>query len=136
CVIAEEAREKGGSVDDAALARLELAAAHWASGEPEKARIDLTKGRAHLGKASADEPRARTRLRVRADRLEARLAQPAQPSIPAASVIRAAESQGTAEILARAQDPEVRAEVLDLRRLQAIAKQLSAETDIDRQLPF
>jgi transcriptional regulator with GAF, ATPase, and Fis domain len=135
-VISEEAREKGGSLDLAALARLEHADALASAGSHERARIELVKARALTGKATADEPRTRTRLRVRADRLEARLAQPASPAVPASTVIKAAESQSTMELLTRTQDPDVKAEVLDLRRLQAIARQLAAETDIDRQLPF
>ena len=135
-LLSEEAREKGGSVDAAVIARLELSNALWSAGQTEKAEIEIVKARSLLGRATADEPRARMRLRVRADRLEARLAQPASPSVPASTVIRAAESQSTMELLARLDDPELRSELLDLRKLQAVAKQLSSEHDIDRQLPF
>jgi len=135
-LLADEAAERGGPSDLAARARLELADALAQSGATEKARIDLVKARAILGKATPDEPRVRTRLRVRADRIDARLKQPSGPAVPASTVIKAAESQSTLELLSRTQDPEVKGEVLDLRRLQAVMKQLSTETDIDRQLPF
>jgi transcriptional regulator with GAF, ATPase, and Fis domain len=135
-LLSEEAREKGGSVDAAIVARLELANALWNAGQAEKAEIEIVKARSLLGRATADEPRARMRLRVRADRLEARLHQPASPSVPASTVIRAAESQSTMELLSKLDDPELRSELLDLRKLQAVAKQLSSEHDIERQLPF
>jgi transcriptional regulator with GAF, ATPase, and Fis domain/tetratricopeptide (TPR) repeat protein len=135
--LSEEAREKGGvPADTAAQARIELADALGAANEGTRAQVELAKARATLGRAASEEPRTRTQLRVRLDRLERRLAAPATPAVGAAAVLRAAESQATADLLSRTDDAEVRAEIIDNRRLMAIARQLAAETDLERQLPF
>jgi transcriptional regulator with GAF, ATPase, and Fis domain/tetratricopeptide (TPR) repeat protein len=143
-VLAEDARERGGPEGPAITARLALALALHSSGDLGRARSELAMARTLLGKPvpggvdrpEAREPPHRARLRDAVFRLERTLAEPGGAPVAASAVLRAAESEASSGLALGAQDPRVQEELLDLRRLQAIARQLAAEPDIDRQLAF
>src|SRR5207244_282441 len=129
------AHEKGGPGGAAAVALLLLTQALDALGERERARSELARARAALGRPEDGEPRGLALLRRRADWLEDRLESTGEPRVAARVIFRDAESQeGAAALLERARDPEVRAEILDVRRIQAVVRRLAQATDLEAEL--
>ena len=133
-LLAEEAARLGVVADHAARARAALAALHLHLGDRVATQAALDRARAHLGSPDADEAPggARSRLRRALAQLDQRARRGEEPR--PGELLREAEARAKSQMGRLAGEAQLREALIDLRRLQELAKALNTEPELDRLL--